>query len=109
MTRMNGITWMTLSGVFIKDTKMKVGKAVFQQRKIRESNKDTFDAIYKNCIIYISTDHGFGEPDDPDLKRFNMDVRTMDGGYLVESYEDHPTIEDAIESALKGAMLIPQE
>lgn len=91
---------------------MKIAGCIFQKRKIRSNTPDLFDADYKGHNFYITTGHGFGEPENEDLKRFNIDVVDNDAesfATVVETYEDYETIEEAIKSALEGAMLLPQQ
>ena len=82
---------------------MKIGGRIFQQKKIIENTSDIFDAKYKKCNFYITTDHGFGEPQYKHLKRFCIDVRAEDGGYLVQTYGDFHDMRSAIIYALDGA------
>jgi len=86
---------------------MKVAGCVIQNRQIITNTSDCFEARYKGKSIYISTDHGFGEPYIKDLKRYVIDVVDLKTGmYDVQTYEDYYTITDAITYALKGAMLV---
>lgn len=86
---------------------MKISGCVIQTRQIVDHTEEIFSANYKGKHIYISTDHGFGEPKYKHLKRFLIDVVDVKTGlYDVQSYEDLHDIRDAIICALKGAMLI---
>ena len=85
---------------------MKIRGKVIQNRMIREYTKDVFDASYKNREIYITTDHGHGEPEDEELNRYDITVRAFEGMYDVDTWEDFSTIEEAIHFALEGAMLL---
>ncbi|WP_187260759.1 hypothetical protein [Pontibacter beigongshangensis] len=86
---------------------MKISGAVIQNRNIKTHSSKGFDATYKGKHIFITTDHGFGKPKDKYLKRFLIDVIDIETGMKdVDAYEDFYEIEDAIESALKGARLI---
>ncbi len=82
---------------------MKIGGRIFQQKKIRENTSEKFDAQYKKCNFYITTDHGFGEAEYKHLKRFCIDVRAEDGGFLVNTYKDFHDIRNAIIYSLDGA------
>ncbi len=89
---------------------MKVAGCIIQKRNILEHNYGLFNANYKGKRIYISTDHGFGKPQFPHLKRFLIDVVDIKTGmYDVQSYQDCHTIRDAIIYALDGAMLVPSK
>lgn len=81
---------------------MKIGGRIFQQRKIRNNTEETFDAEYKKSNFYITTDHGHGEAEYPHLKRFDIDVRYKDGGFLVNTFKDFHDIRSAIIYALDG-------
>lgn len=86
---------------------MKVLGCIIQKRQIIDHTKNLFDANYKGKRIYISTDHGFGKPKNAYLKRFLIDVVDIKTGmYDVQTYEDFEHIDEAIEYALKGAMLV---
>ncbi len=83
---------------------MKIAGCVI--RNISVNTPNHFEATYKGRYIYISTDHGFGKPENKNLKRFNIEVTHEESGmYDVNTWEDYPTIEKAIESALEGALL----
>jgi hypothetical protein len=86
---------------------MKISGAVIQNRNIKTSTEDVFDAKYKGKHIYITTDHGFGKPQYKHLKRFCIDVIDIKTGTRdVDSYNDFHEIRDAIRFALDGACLI---
>lgn len=85
---------------------MKISEAVIQKRFIKEHNEHTFIATYKGHEISVTTIHRFGKPKWDHLKRYCIDVRGKDGRYAVNTYGDFHNMEDAIRSALKGAMLI---
>jgi hypothetical protein len=94
----------------VKTTEMKRPcGAIIQNRKIKEYTANDFWAIYKSHSIEISTDHGHGDPDDEDKKRFNIDVRHENGMVAVQTYEDFDCIEEAIDEAIHGAMLSPNK
>lgn len=82
---------------------MKIGGRIFQQKKIIEHTNDTFNAQYKKCDFYITTDHGFGDAQYDHLKRYCINVRSEDGGYLVQTYNDFHDIRSAIIYALTAA------
>lgn len=87
---------------------MKVGNAVIRKKAIEISTPDQFYAEYKGRKISITTNHGYGEPRVPGLKRFLIDVTDIKTGMLdVDTYEDFETIDQAISYALEGAMLTP--
>lgn len=86
---------------------MKISGAVIQPRNIIVYSDDEFRAKYKGRRIEITTDHGFGIPNESHLKRYMIDVwddRT--DSHEVDTWEDCHFIEDAIRLALKGACLI---
>jgi hypothetical protein len=86
---------------------MKVAGCVFQNRNITINTENEFDALYKGKRIYITTDHGFGEPKYRQLKRFLIDVIDIKTGmYDVQTYQDCHSVRDAIIQALNGAMLV---
>lgn len=74
--------------------------------KIKCNDGVTFEATYRGCLIYVSSDHGFGEPILPQLTRYYMSITGKDGGYLVDTWEDLFTINQAILRAIKYAGLI---
>jgi hypothetical protein len=87
---------------------MKIAGCIFQERNIRENSSTTFEATYKKRRFYISSDHGFGQPKEHWLTRYNIDVFDVESGmYDVQTYEDCHSIRDAIIVALKGAMFLP--
>ena len=89
---------------------MKIAGCIFQKRNIRENSSTTFEAVYKKRRFYISSEHGFGKPDENWLTRFNIDVIHIETGmYDVQTYGDCPSIRDAIIVALKGAMFLPTD
>lgn len=91
---------------------MKIAGCIFRKNKIYVYTKKEFEADYKGHNISITTDHGFGNPMDISLKRFMIDVVDNNAesfATCVETYEDFETIEEAIESALEGAMLLPRQ
>lgn len=82
---------------------MKIEGCIFQKRKIYTNTSEDFDADYKGYNIRITTDHGFGESTDEDLKRFNIDVvdnNVESFATCVQTYEDFETIEEAIKSGI---------
>jgi len=88
---------------------MKIAGCIFRKDKIITSTKDEFHATYKNHEIFVSTDHFLGEPDDEELKRFNIEVTYDEGGHTCDTYQDFETIEEAIKYALHGSMLLPEQ
>ena len=84
---------------------MKISEAIIQNRNILKKTEDEFLATYKGRQIFITTDHGLGEPKYDHLKRFNIEV-TINGSYEVDTWQDFHTIRDAIRFALIGACLI---
>ncbi len=88
---------------------MKISGAVIQERNISVNTPDLFEATYKGRQIYITTDHGHGQPEWDHLKRYDITVIDLASGmYDVFSYEDCHTMKDAIRYALKGACLLPE-
>jgi hypothetical protein len=86
---------------------MSLAGCIIQNRQIIHNTLALFDANYKGKRIYISKDHGFGKPKYPQLSRFLIDVVDIKTGmYDVQTYQDFENIDEAIEYALKGAMLI---
>lgn len=86
---------------------MKIAGCIIQKRQILEYGKDIFNANYKGKRIYITTDHGFGQPEFPHLTRYLIDVVDIKAGmYDVESYQDLHEIRSSIIYALKGACLL---
>lgn len=84
---------------------MKIAGCVI--RKIKQDTEDTFEAEYKGKRIYVTTEHGFGEPKYDHLRRFLIDVIDIKTGmYDVQSYDDFHTMRGAIICALRGAKLI---
>lgn len=89
---------------------MKVRGCIIQKRQILDNTENLFNANYKGKRIYITTNHGFGQPEYPHLQRYMIDVVDIKTGmYDVESYEDCHTIKDAIGLALQGAVLLPNQ
>ena len=85
---------------------MKIAGCIIQKRQILDNTLALFNANYKGKRIYISKDHGFGKPIYPQLSRFLIDVVDIKTGmYDVQTYQDFEHIDEAIEYALKGAML----
>lgn len=88
---------------------MKVAGIVIQDRNITIRTESDFEATYKGKNIVISTNHGFGKPKLDFLNRYNIDVTDIKTGmYDVQSYQDFPTMRDALIFALNGACLIPE-
>lgn len=86
---------------------MKVSGCIFQNRNIVTNTDNEFEAVYKGKSIYITTNHGFGEPEYSHLKRLLIDVVDIKTGmYDVQTYSDCHSIRDGIIKALNGAMLI---
>lgn len=86
---------------------MKIAGCIIQKRQILDNTLALFNANYKGKRIYISKDHGFGKPIFPQLSRFLIDVVDIKTGmYDVQTYQDFEHIDEAIEYALKGAMLV---
>lgn len=73
---------------------------------ITVNTEKEFEGTYKGMDIFVSSDHGLGEPEYDHLTRFNITVTDKAGMYAVDSYKDCHTIQDAIRYALKGAQLI---
>jgi hypothetical protein len=87
--------------------KMKIAGCIIQKRKILDNTLALFNANYKGKRIYITKDHGFGKPKYPQLSRFLIDVVDIKTGmYDVQTYQDFEHIDEAIEYALNGAMLV---
>ena len=85
---------------------MKIAGCIIQKRQIIDNTLGLFNAKYKGKRIYISKNHGFGKPICPQLARFLIDVVDIKTGmYDVQAYQDFEHIDEAIEYALKGAML----
>lgn len=84
---------------------MKISTAIIQEKNISINTSKAFSAIYKGREINITTDHGHGKPKYNHLKRYDITV-TINGSYVVNTYEDCHTMRDAIRYALKGACLI---
>jgi len=85
--------------------------ALIQQQNILEEyngkNRCCFTATYKGFSIQITTDHGHGQPQNNDLKRFDIAVQNIKNGILdVDTWEDLPTLHQAVKYALIGACLI---
>lgn len=86
---------------------MKISCAVIQDRNIKENSETTFLATYKGMTIYVTTDHGFGEPKYKHLTRYYMAVtNNKNDMHDVDTWEDCHTMKDAIRIALEGACLI---
>ena len=86
---------------------MKIAGAIIRNNKIKVNTENEFYAFYKGRSIYVTTNHGFGEPKCKNLKRFNIEVIHLESGmYDNDTWEDHHDIKDAINSALKGAALL---
>ena len=87
---------------------MKIAGCVIQKRQILDNTLALFNANYKGKRIYISKDHGFGKAKYPHLSRFLIDVVDIETGmYDVQAYQDFEHIDEAIEYALKEALLLP--
>jgi hypothetical protein len=86
---------------------MRISSAIIQNRNIRISTADDFDASYKGKRISITTDHGFGKAKHDFLNRYCIDVWDVKSGMKdVDSWQDFHTMKDAIRFALIGACLI---
>ena len=86
---------------------MKIAGCIIQKRQIIDHTENLFNANYKGKRIYISTDHGFSKPQYDHLKRFLIDVVDIKTGmYDVQTCQDFEQIDEAIEYALNGAMLV---
>lgn len=85
---------------------MKISGAIIQNRFIEENTETTFMARYKGHTVYVSSDHGHGEPKWDHLTRYTIEVTDKRGCYAVNTYDDFHTMKDAIRYALKGACLI---
>lgn len=86
---------------------MKIEGCIIQKKKIIVYSNHDFQAWYKHRFIYVSDDHGYGQPKSKDLRRYHVEVFGVDGIHDVNDTKDFPTIEDAIKYALEGACLIP--
>lgn len=85
---------------------MKIEGCIIQKKKIITYSNHDFQAWYKHRFIYVSDDHGYGQPKSKDLRRYHVEVFGVDGIHDVNDTKDFPTIEDAIKYALEGACLI---
>ncbi|MBO0323483.1 hypothetical protein J0X14_14335 [Muricauda sp. CAU 1633] len=91
---------------------MKIAGCIFQQRKITEYSKKHFEAEYKGHSIYVTRDHGFGKSKEYGKKRFYINVEDLNADSFTtccDTYDDFENIEKAIEYALHGAMLLPDQ
>jgi hypothetical protein len=87
---------------------MKIAGCVIKKSQIIDNTLALFNAKYKGKRIYISKDHGFGKAKYPHLSRFLIDVKDIKTGmYDVQTYQDFEHIDEAIEYALREAMLSP--
>lgn len=85
---------------------MKIAGRVIQNRNIQVNTPEHFEATYKGLQIVITTDHGFGDPEYPYLKRYSMDAYGIENGiYDVQTWKDLHSMEDAIRETLEGACL----
>ena len=85
---------------------MRIGGCTFLNRNILLHNDCEFVGMYGGRTIYISTDHGLGQPSVNRLKRFQIDVVTNVGNtFEFQDWKDYGSIKKAITYALKGANL----
>lgn len=88
---------------------MKIEGCIIQKKKIIVYSNHDFQAWYKHRFIYVSDDHGYGQPKSKDPRRYHVEVFGMDGIHDVNDTKDFPTIEDAMENALQAACRIVKE
>lgn len=86
---------------------MKIGGLIIQNRNIKDHSEKCFDAKYKGKRIYITDNHGFGNPKYKFLTRYAIGVSDVKTGFKdVLTYGDFHEMRGAILFALVRAMLL---